>query len=138
MEGWCGCTVSSFRPPSNVKVSAPAPKLPPPPIPHPHTHQPLPAVLAQATGGCPAAKCLYLRMAGRSCVICVFAGVGGELEISETDAGWGWWWWWWWRGGGVIDLISCARRPIEGCRFSRFRPLYPQHLLGRFILGGKG
>lgn len=41
-------------------------------------------------------------------------------------------------GDGVIDLISCARRPIEGCRFSRFRPLYLQHLLGRFILGGKG
>lgn len=44
---------------------------------------------------------------------CVFTG--GELEMSETHSAGG-------EGGGEgdIDLISCARHPIEVCRFSRF------------------
>lgn len=52
-QGWCGCRVSSFCPPSNVKVSALAPNLS---HTHPHTLEPLPAAMVRGGGGVPCCK----------------------------------------------------------------------------------
>lgn len=54
--------------------------------------------------------------------------LGKQMQDSAGGIGWGW---------GGIDLINCARQPIEGCRFSGFRPLYPHVFIRMFYFRRK-
>lgn len=81
-----------------MSVSHTSTQVTTPPLSHPQTHQLFPAVLAEGVG--------------------VNWKLGTRDKADCSERGWGWGW------GGIIDLMSCARWPIEGCRFCRFRPLH--------------